>query len=290
MRALSPGVAQGCFYLLDLVSRRPIRVSELLTSFSQLESLPSGEVLAVAQGLNWIAVGPDETLDLTVSGMRLRDCGGYEPMLRRALLDYVHVASQPWVQNAPYGRRRVIAFIRPEVGQIFVEAGLADGVSDEVVAFWDELISIARGRRNDRLVEIGRQGERLSIAYEFQRTQNRPKWVAIDNNADGYDILSVVDSHNKSALTIEVKTTSSGIGGAFYVTRNEWEIANVSQSHKFHLWIIDIKSTHRLAVVGPDQIAPHISTDMGDGEWQSVQLQYRSFAEYFQCVGTGGDA
>jgi hypothetical protein len=93
--------------------------------------------------------------------------------------------SRPLIQNASFGRKKVIAFAGTQIGQVFVEASLADGDDDGVVAFWDAMAVMARGQKNDRLTAVGRQGERLTLAYEKMRTGREPKWIAIDNNEDG---------------------------------------------------------------------------------------------------------
>ena len=56
-------------------------------------------------------------------------------MLRQALLDYIDVERPPWVQNATFGRSRVLSFAGNAIAQVFVEAGLAHGTTDEVVDF-----------------------------------------------------------------------------------------------------------------------------------------------------------
>ena len=127
--------------------------------------------------------------------------------------DYIDVVLPPWVQNASFGRARVLSFAGSEIAQVFVEAGLAHGTDDGVVAFWDELAARARGQKSGRLTAIGRHGERLSLAYEENRTGQKPEWVAIENNADGYDVLSVVGSDNLRQLSIEVKTSTMGLAG-----------------------------------------------------------------------------
>ena len=78
------------------------------------------------------------------------------------LFDYIDAARPPWIQNASFGRSRVLSFAGSTIAQVFVEANLAHGTDDDVVAFWDALTARARGQKNDRLTEIGRQGERLT--------------------------------------------------------------------------------------------------------------------------------
>ena len=139
-------------------------------------------------------------------------------------------------KNASFGRMKVIAFAGNQIGQVFVEAGLADGTDDDVVAFWDAMAARARGQKNHRLTAIGRQGERLTIDHEEGRTGRKPKWMAIDNNEDGYDVLSIVDTEDPRSLSIEVKSSTMGLSGVFHLSRNESDRAEETENHSFHLW------------------------------------------------------
>jgi hypothetical protein len=251
------------------------------SSFSQLGSLPSGKVIETAQSLGWIRTSDNEIAILTPSGARLQSQAGYEPMLRQALLDYIEVERPAWVQNATFGRMKVIAFAGYEVGQVFVEAGLADGTADEIVSFWDAMAAMARGQRNDRLMAIGRQGERLTIAHEEARTGRKPKWVAIDNNEDGYDVLSSVDAEDTRLLTIEVKSSTMGPFGAFHVSRGEWERAQENENHLFHLWDIRSNREPSLATISVDEMQIHIPCDQGTGSWENVEIPFKTFRERF---------
>jgi hypothetical protein len=235
MVAFSPGLAQGCFDLLGIASRNALTFPQIAFSFGKLGSLPTVKVIETAQFLRWLRANEEGLAVVTPSGARLQSLASYEPMLRQALLDYIEVEQPAWVQNATFGRRKVIAFAGSQIGQVFVEAGLAEGTEDEVVSFWDAMASMARGQKNDRLSAIGRLGERLTIEHEQERTGRRPRWVAIDNNEDGYDVLSIVSADDLRSLSIEVKCSTNGLAGRFHVTRNEWERAQETENHAFYL-------------------------------------------------------
>jgi len=187
----------------------------------------------------------------------------------------------PWVQNASFGRARVLSFTGSEITQVFVEAGLAHGTDADVVAFWDELAARARGQKSGRLTAIGRHGERLTLAFEKNRTGLRPEWVAIEINADGYDVLSVVGADDFRQLSIEVKTSALGAAGNFHLTRNEWERALESANHVFHLWDAGANPRPRLAVVEPKEMQAHVPTDLGSGSWESVAIPFGAFEPCF---------
>lgn len=284
MIAFSPGLAQGCFELLALATRQQLTFAEIKSAFAYLGNLPSVKVVETAQSLNWLRAGEQGHAELTPWGTRLIAIEGYEAQLRQALLDYIDVEHPSWVQNASFGRGRVVAFAGSQVAQVFVEAGLADGISDAVVAFWDAMAARARGQRDDRLTQIGRMGERLTIAFETQRTGRRPTWTAIDNNADGYDVLSVVAPTDFKQLTIEVKASTQGVSGVVMLTRNEWEMATESEAHVFHLWNLRDESQPKLAIVGNEQMLEHVPVDQGHGVWDCTKVPFTAFVETFKTT------
>ncbi len=288
MIAFSPGLAQGCFDLLGITSRNVLTFPQIRSSFSQLGGLPSGRVIETAQALKWLRVSEEGIATLTPSGARLQSLTGYEPMLRQALLDYMDIERPAWLQNATFGRAKVIAFAGSQVGQVFVEAGLADGTDDEVVSFWDTMAAIARGQRNDRLTAIGRQGERLTIAHEEERTGRKPRWVSVDSNEDGYDVLSIINMTDPRSLSIEVKSSTMGLSGAFHLSRNEWERAQDTENHTFHLWDMRANRQPSLAVVSPQEMKDHIPSDQGAGTWESVEIPFKTFQGRFTAPAFSG--
>lgn len=281
MIALSPGLAQGCFELLTVASRNALTLPQIHTSFAYFGSLASNVVIETAQAINWLHANEEGVAVVTPAGSRLLATSGYDGMLRQALLDYIDAVRPPWIQNATLGRLRVLSFAGNAIAQVFVEANLAHGTDDNVVAFWDALAARARGQKNDRMTEIGRQGERLTLAYEEARTGRKPKWVAIDSNEDGYDILSIVAPEDASRLSIEVKASTMGTAGSFYLTRNEWECSIELERHEFHLWSIRTGSVPSLAIVARDEMEGHIPDDHGNGTWNVVEVPFGAFSGRF---------
>lgn len=280
MIPFSPGVAQGAFELLGIVSRSCLPLGQIVSSFSHLGPIKSSQVAEFAQETGWIRSGEDGNAILTPQGARLMSVGGYEPMLRQALLDHIDASRPPWVQCAASGRSRVMAFAGGGVAQIMVEAGLASGCDDDIVRFWDDLAARARGLRDASMSRIGRIGEKLTIVHEEARTGARPKWVAVNSNDDGYDVLSIVGNGDARLLSIEVKASSQGLSGTMHLTRNEWELALERLNHLFHLW--DVKSSPpRLAKVTVEDLKLHVPSDLGSGKWESVSIPLGVFAQRF---------
>ncbi len=164
------------------------------------------------------------------------------------------------------------------------DASLGAVTDDDVVSFWDALAARARGLETDRLTSIGRQGERLTLAYEQSRTGRRAKWTAVDNNADGYDVLSVVTKHDHRPLSIEVKASALGVAGTLHLTRGEWERATEVENHVFHLWAVRSTARPTLAVVAPKTLEHHIPRDSGEGAWELVEVPFLAFSTEFRAV------
>lgn len=282
MLELSPGVAQSCFDLLGLIRRKSLLISEIRGAFREFGSTSIGELLDCVQELNWISSSPDGLAALTSSGEALIELDSYELKLRKAVLDFIDIKRPVWLQNCIHGRGRALAFVGVRIGQTFLEAGVVDGTSSDVVEFWDALAMRARGQRGKHLLEIGRKGERLTMAYETERTRAKPRWVAIENNGDGYDVRSIVDVLNHAPLLIEVKTSTQGSSGSFHVTRNEWARAQSARDHVFHLWDASVESP-RLAVLPKETLAAHVPIDQGDGSWESVSIPFEAFESLFLC-------
>lgn len=284
MIELTPGLAQAAFDMLGTLGYQALGVSDVVQGLRRIGGMPAKQVLEFSQQLNWVAIAEDGRLEAAAAGRQILELAAYGPMLRCALLDYAEIISPPWLQNAAYGRSRVLNFAPRNVLQVMVEAEVTEGVADEVVAFWDKLAALARGRRDSWLTDIGRRGERLTINYEEARTGRRPRWVAIDSNEDGYDVLSVCTDVDLSPLGIEVKTSTRGLDGSFFVTRGEWEVAIGMEAHLFHCWDLSVCSVPRLAVVPSYEVATHVPHDQGQGLWTDVEVPFNAFAERFVAV------
>ena len=279
MIAFSPGLAQGCFELLGIASRNALTFREIASAFGQLGGMPSASVMETAQSLQWLRASEAGMAVLTPTGSRLVALAGYEAMLRQALIDYIDVVRPPWVQNAVFGRKKVIAFAGAQIGQVFIEAGLSEGTDNAIVTFWDALAGAARGQKNERLTEIGRRGERLTISHETSRTGRTPRWIALDNNEDGYDVLSIVDTACEVPLSIEVKASTMGPAASFHLTRHEWERAQEVEHHIFHLWDLRRDDRPALAKISPGMMSFHVPSDQGDGNWEGVRIPFGAFGK-----------
>lgn len=116
----------------------------------------------------------------------------------------------------------------------------------------------------------------------FYQPAIRPKKTLKDiNNADGYDVLSVVGEEDLRALSIEVKASSMGMSGSLHLTRNEWEMSQERERHLFHLWDICSEPPRLAKVTAPVMLA-HVPADAGRGRWEVVAVPFSAFAPMFE--------
>lgn len=181
-----------------------------------------------------------------------------------------------WARLAPAGRSHVLQAIGVNGAQCLRAAGLL-GTGARATDWWDALAAAYRGERDARLLAQGREGERLSLAYETERLRQEgiarePVWVAIDDNTVGYDILSyALHGENEVSRLIEVKTTQAD-PPRMVLSRNEWKTAEqFGTAFQFHLWSLP---AGLLTVMSVDEIRAHIPTDNGRGAWESVEIKF----------------
>jgi hypothetical protein len=277
---LSPGIAYGCFNLLGMVDRHAMPFARMQTELPRRGKVDNTKLIELCQELSWLKSNDDGIAVLTARGARLAAAKGDPSKLRLGLLDYVEILAPPWVKLAIDGRKRLLTFAPVGVSQCMVEAGLATGYAEPVISFWDQLAAIGRGLRGAELTEIGRHGERLSLAYERRRTGSEPKWRSVESNSDGYDLLSVADRNDMRPVQIEVKASRRGMHGAIHLTRNEWDATQSMPLHRFHLW--DLSTPHpSLAVLERAVIAGHVPADHAEGAWKIAEIPFSAFESMF---------
>jgi len=251
----------------------------LLSTFGTIGVSPSKIVLDTGIGLGWvIETALDRTLKVIEDAQDLIELEHSE-LLGVAIRAYIRRQVPPWIRLAASGRSPVLTFMPSEERQVFQESGLAEGTSESTIAFWDNLAKMARGELADRRNVTGRNGERLSLKYEAQRTGCEARWIAIESNAEGYDVLSRVGPYDNSPLTIEVKTSAAGLSGDAFITRNEWELASTSKAHHYHLWALSASIS--LAVISAETMREHVPVDMGNGKWEVFRIPFKKFEGLF---------
>ncbi len=197
--------------------------------------------------------------------------------MRNTLLNLVRRVRPLWAQACPYGRERVRRIVNEDQAQCLRSAGLLDtDLNEEGVHWWDTVATFFRALQDERNLDVGRKGEQLTLSYEKARLDEldielEPKWLAIEDNLYGFDILSydkdlAGEIHD---LKIEVKATTLN-DLSFTVTRREWEIASEDALwHRFYIWRLEYQ---QLTILRVEDIAQHIPIDTGKGKWLQVRV------------------
>ncbi|WP_342598073.1 DUF3883 domain-containing protein [Psychrobacillus sp. FSL H8-0483] len=192
----------------------------------------------------------------------------------------VLLQEQPkWLLQVPFGREIVADSLLDndytDIIQCFNSAGLFDSNPDqETVEWWDKIAGFVRNNQNEENVKSGRLGEILSLNYEKERLiqfELEPKWISIENNFAGYDILSYnVNGNLRKKIMIEVKTCKT-LPITFYITNNEWKVAQeFGEGFVFHIWYLPKKELHILKV---KDVETSIPCNRGNGKWQNILVK-----------------
>jgi hypothetical protein len=145
------------------------------------------------------------------------------------------------------------------------------------IQWWDDVQGRVRLYENSEAMKRARDAELLTIEHErrmliAQQIEAESRWMAIEDNTVGYDVLSYTKGEfgplNK---LIEVKSTIAS-PVRFYLSRNEWEHAiEYGESYFFHVWNLQL-TPPVLYEKTVAQIAPHIPLDNAKGKWKTVQI------------------
>ncbi|EMT54683.1 hypothetical protein I532_03725 [Brevibacillus borstelensis AK1] len=270
--SFSVGVLYSIQEFLTLLKTTPMKSSEFRTQFPTFSVASADAIINTSLENGWITIDSHDRLVISSNGTELLKVNTAEARLRLQLYQMIEKCKPSWSSLLHYGRTEASKHIPKNVLQCLREACLLDSIDEEIIAWWDRLASIARGVREDYLLEIGRGGERLSIEYERVRTGSVPSWQAIESNKSGYDLLSRFSDTDNRPLMIEVKTSSKNCSSIdFHITRNEWEVAILSRyKYLFHVW--SLLPSKQLFILDVESMEAHIPSDNGFGSWESVYV------------------
>jgi hypothetical protein len=115
------------------------------------------------------------------------------------------------------------------------------------------------------------------MSFELSRNGVNPRWMSLDYNDSGYDLLSRVSHEDASPLAVEVKTSTQPWATAlFYVSRHEWEVLSSQEHAVLHLWSI-ARRPYQHAIVSIPNLFRHMALDQGEGKWQNLACPYREW-------------
>lgn len=197
---------------------------------------------------------------------------------RICVAEVIIAQGKPWNRIVTQGRERLLAALTRDQHQCFRSAELLESPpSDETVGWWDALSMRVRLVKDEQKLIQSRIAEKLTVLFEVERLKqlgipNEPKWVAIEDNTLGYDVLSFdLGQMGPINRLIEVKSTVAS-PLRFYVTRNEWDQAlKAGASYHFHVWDM-IVNPPKLYELTSDQVRPHIPTDQASGKWTNALI------------------
>lgn len=276
---LTPSTAYACIDFLAEVSEQNLSTSELKNL--RFSSISTQIVVDNVRALGWIVEEPNGRVSIAHRGQECLRLDQATKQLRYLLAEYFLLRRDPWLQLARRGRIHVLLQAPSEIAQLLYEAELAEGEQDDVVQFWDNLADRIRGDRDRNRTEIGRTGEKLSLAYETKRTGKKPRWVALDSDEFGYDLLSQASQKEPAPTKIECKCSERKLAEAtLHLTRHEWETADSSERYYFHLWNT---ASHkpRLAILCVEDMRPHVPENRSHGSWEMVQVPFIAFESLF---------
>lgn len=201
------------------------------------------------------------------------------PAFYRGCIRHVLLAYQPiWARVMLKGRSRFYEALERDEQSVFRQTGILDEPPEnDFVEWWDVLTKELRLIDDLEKMARAREAERLSIAHEAERLEKEgiketPKWIGLDDNTKGYDVLSYERDGNQIInKLIEVKSTIAS-PLRFRLTRNEWDQAEkFGAAYLFHVWDM-LKKPPALFVRTVEQVRPHIPSDNEKGRWKDAEI------------------
>ena len=241
--------------------------------------LPLADLLTLIASVEADAQSLDMEASVYLSELVEKDCPLDGHLFYQICIKGVLLKHQPvWAKLMRQGRQRFVKKLDRNDQDIFAAAGLMENPTPlPVVTWWDSVSGYARLFTDHKKMEQGRSAEVLSLEHERKRLKEiginlEPEWPGFDDNFAGYDVLSY--DHGHAGIVnrlIEVKsTTISPL--RFIVTRNEWDKAvQAAEAYVFHIWDMN-QAAPVLHIRTVDEVAPHIPTDSGRGNWTNAQV------------------
>lgn len=202
--------------------------------------------------------------------------------LRIILHGAILAVAPSWRHAIPYGRGYLRDYLGGSNALQCMEAANLYCTTDDAgaIAWWDRLAGEVRAERNDVNTKQGREAERRTVEFERNRlaqygvSGDVVKWVALEDNRLGYDVLSVNgDSGPLNRRYIEVKSSILN-HPRFILTRNEWETANeYGDNYVVYFWHQDSAQPQ---IYPFDSLRNSVPVDSGDGRWREVEIAVRT--------------
>lgn len=246
--------------------------------------------LSFSRQCKWM-LEENEGLSLTKQGQVIVDSFNgmmIDPLLwRKILAIYIEYCQPVWAQRIPYGRKEAYLIMTIEEQRCFVEADLIDSTNPDVIEWWDTIAERERVKKDSSLLNIGREGERITMLFEQQRTGIVPDWISVDSNLSGYDILSRRSNNSDDNILIEVKSSHKSIEDAYcIITRHEWETAQRSNNvNRYYFYVWELSANKKsLAIVDVARMKQYIPIDSSEGKWEEASIPFVAFKDLFSQI------
>ena len=184
-----------------------------------------------------------------------------------------------WMKTISLGRQKFVQKLDRDAVSCFRSARLLDEPpTDQTVDWWDRLQSLGRRLADQSRLDQGREAERLSLIHEEARLRSlgidrSPKWVAVEDNTVGYDILSY-DPGLIEPVTRLIEVKSFKGRERFFLSRNEWETAKkYGGAYSFHVWDLTNKRLRQRSVA---EVNSSIPVDNPGGRWDVAVIDVNS--------------
>ena len=285
MIRLSVNVISSAMRLMHYISEGIAPAYEQTHSLYRVGDVDVDDLTEMLKVCNLIGEDSDKKWIITPNGEYVADevkRKNFGNAYKKLLENYVIYAAPVWSRRIPYGRQEAAIFMTKDERACFFEASLLnDEPMEDEVLWWDSISEKIRQNTNEKNLITGRIGEKLTLSYEEQRTGMKPKWMSVNSNLLGYDVLSVDSDESGKPLLIEVKASQSDINEAYcHITANEWRVSKSAQAYLFYFWLL-YKSIKKVAVIKKEDIEPHIPDNNAEGTWESVKIPFSAFEDKF---------
>ena len=272
------GILYRACDFLAAIAETPLSIEEIRTHFpTSYHGVKTDELVALLDAGKWISKDQNGRIGASKDGQELLRLSNPKVRLRAQVRRLLEMLKPAWGALTVQGRQVFEDYAPQEVVQCFREAGVLDSLDDEIITWWDNIAAQYRHEKKIQRVLVGRKGEKKSYYYEFDRTGILPYWIALQYEGAGYDIRSQLSVTDKSPLLIEVKTTTEPWErGKFFLSRHEWNILSNSRHSLMHLWSLT-KNSEQFALVAIYELAKHIPSEKGSGQWDVIVLPFSAF-------------
>lgn len=201
------------------------------------------------------------------------DTSVWEKALRKILKTAILSGDYPWKGSFKYGRKYVLESLSINERQVFRSAGLVSNeFNEEIVSWWDQMqiaLGVAQPDFEFRKWEQRTFDREIALLTKLD-CPNVPRWVAIDDNMVGFDILSFRENDEKwEEVFIEVKSSSTGLKRFFLSDREAEKLESSPDRYILYFW--DTTTTTDYVFTGAELIH-HLPKNQGRGAWKSVLL------------------